>query len=256
MGIIADEYFATCRHFTQIDPAKSPSDSTLDLILGSATDAVIVAGTQGVTEDKAYSTIREVSSKTDKPVYFAPSHINQFGKKIEELVINNHADIMLYRPLNSANETAVMWPVKWKAKKLIAPDDLVEVGYIATNPYSTVGKFLKPDISHDTILECAENLKYEFLYLDGSGKLVSPKLITQMRKKIEKAVPAEQNCSLLVGGGLETLADARLAFESGADAIIVGGALEKGNVAGYLDTIDAVQVVADAIAKSVALSHA
>jgi len=256
----AKKYFYECRHFTQVDPSKAMPSTNLEFIMGRGSDAIIVAGTQDVTEQKAINIIKLASQKTDKHVYFAPSHPDQVGKQIIELVRQDIASgLVIYHPLNSKNQEIANWPETWYEKikqkdigeiiedKFLG-DYCIDIGYIVTNPYSAVGKIVKPELSGEKICKYAENCKFDILYLDGSGKKVSPKLIEDVREKFSSF--------LIVGGGLETYNDAKTVFESGADAIVVGRVLEEGNTKGYLDTIEAVKAMAEAKAKSVVLSHA
>jgi putative glycerol-1-phosphate prenyltransferase len=235
--IEAKEYFRKCKHFTQVDPANPITEKTLDAILVSGTDAVIVAGTQGVTEKLAIRAIEKVSDKTDRPIYFAPSHPSQFGASVIEYIDSGKLlGLMIYHPLNSKNPDAVRWPENWKANLDISDmsilDYVVDVGYIITNPKSTAGKLLKPDLYRRNIAKNVKNSPFKQFYLDGSGKRVDTKLISKVKEQMW-----DRHGFLLVGGGIKTYSEAFSAINNGASAVNVGTVLEEGNLRGYKETI-------------------
>jgi geranylgeranylglyceryl phosphate synthase family protein len=237
--IEAKEYFRKCKHFTQIDPGNLLTKKTLDAVLIGDTDAVIVAGTQGVKETYAVQAINKISNKTDKPIYFAPSHPLQVGKAIASYIDNGQLHgMVVYHPLNSKNSDIVSWPENWRAgldiSDMFILDAVVDVGYIVTNPKSTVGKLVNPDLSSANIAASVKKSSLKEFYLDGSGELVSTKLIAKVKEQIW-----DRHGFLLVGGGIDTTGKAYSAMNNGANAINVGTVLEKGNLAGYRDTIKA-----------------
>jgi phosphoglycerol geranylgeranyltransferase len=82
----------------------------------------------------------------------------------------------------------------------------------------------KTDIAIATAM-AGEMLGLRVIYLDaGSGALnpVPPKMIASVASEIQ--VP------LLIGGGIRTAAEVRSAYESGADVVIVGNALENSRI--------------------------
>ena len=90
----------------------------------------------------------------------------------------------------------------------------------------------KPAIAAATAL-AGEQLGLQLIYLDaGSGALnaVAPQLI--------RAVRAEIELPLVVGGGLRTPEQASAALSAGADLIVVGNGLERD--AGWLPELAAV----------------
>lgn len=67
-----------------------------------------------------------------------------------------------------------------------------------------------------------ELLGFKTVYLEaGSGAK------TNIHSKIIKQVKSNINIPLLVGGGIDTAAKARLVIKSGADIVVIGNALEK-----------------------------
>lgn len=82
----------------------------------------------------------------------------------------------------------------------------------------------KTDIALATAI-AGEMLGLRVIYLDaGSGALnpVPPKMIASLASEIQ--------APLLVGGGIRTAAEVRSAYESGADVVIVGNALENSRI--------------------------
>jgi phosphoglycerol geranylgeranyltransferase len=79
----------------------------------------------------------------------------------------------------------------------------------------------KPGLAIATAL-AGTFLGLQYLFLDaGSGakKPVSPKLIAGVKENTR--------CPLIVGGGIDTLAKARSAWESGADVVVLGNGVER-----------------------------
>jgi geranylgeranylglyceryl phosphate synthase family protein len=236
MSPVAVKRFRACTHFTQIDPAGALSEKTLEVILENGTGAVIVAGTIGVTSQNAAETGRQISAKVKKPVYFAPSHPSQVNSEIRRMLTQRTlSGLIIYYPLNSLNQTAAAWPVNWLAKpenkELNRNGLLIKLGYVVTNKDSAVGKVLNPRTAETDLLNAASRCAFDILYLDGSGKKVSLDLILKISGVFERY--------LLIGGGIKTRHDATLAFQHGADGIVVGRGLEEGNTRGYRGTIEA-----------------
>ncbi|MFN8437491.1 MAG: geranylgeranylglyceryl/heptaprenylglyceryl phosphate synthase [Cytophagales bacterium] len=79
----------------------------------------------------------------------------------------------------------------------------------------------KPSIAACTAM-AGEMLGLKLIYMDaGSGALypISRKIIGAVRRSID--------CPLVVGGGIDSVSKAADAWESGADVVVVGNALEK-----------------------------
>ena len=63
---------------------------------------------------------------------------------------------------------------------------------------------------------------FQLIYLEagsGSNNCVNENMIFNISKNI--------NCPLIVGGGLNTIEKIELAFENGADIVVIGNAVEK-----------------------------
>ena len=78
----------------------------------------------------------------------------------------------------------------------------------------------------------AEMLGMKLVYLEaGSGALypVPPEMIAAVRKAVE--------LPLLVGGGIRDAKQAKTAFNAGADFVVIGNALEKGEDWGWVRKI-------------------
>ena len=79
----------------------------------------------------------------------------------------------------------------------------------------------KTDIAVATAL-AGEMLGNKLIYLEagsGASKAVSSKMISEVKKNI--SIP------LIVGGGMKTKQDIETAFNSGADIVVVGTAIEE-----------------------------
>jgi putative glycerol-1-phosphate prenyltransferase len=79
----------------------------------------------------------------------------------------------------------------------------------------------KSDIAFCTAL-AGEMLGMKLIYLDAGSGAQNP-VPAQMIKKVKENI----SIPLIIGGGITTPELARIAFESGADVVVVGNAIEK-----------------------------
>lgn len=79
----------------------------------------------------------------------------------------------------------------------------------------------KPEIAACTAM-AGEMLGMKLIYLDGGSGAKNP-VSTKMIAKVKSAV----DLPIIVGGGINTVEKAKLAFEAGADLIVVGNKIEE-----------------------------
>lgn len=208
-----------------IDPDKA-IDSHLQRLLSDAdkyADMIFLGGSTSCGAlDTSLTLIRKYTSLD---VLLFPGNVSQITKGV---------DAVLFLSLLSGRNAEFLIGNHVKAAPLLKEVEVIPVAYILvdggrvsateivtkTLPMSTL-RF--SDIV-DTAL-AGEMMGHKMVYLEaGSGACnpVSSHIISQVRDLI--SIP------LIVGGGLKTAADVSMAYEAGADIVVVGNVLEFGGV--------------------------
>ena len=109
--------------------------------------------------------------------------------------------------------------------------EIIPTGYILVgNEKNTAVSYISntspvPSEQHDIGAATAiagELLGFQLIYLEagsGSTNSVNRNMILNVSKNID--------CPLIVGGGLNTIEKIEMAFENGADIVVIGNAVEK-----------------------------
>lgn len=222
-------------HMTLLDPAKQDPQAAAD-ICGIAcelgTDAIMVGGSTGVTQENLDRTVQAIKSKVDVPVIYFPSGAH---------AISPYADAMYFMSmLNSRNIKMVMGEQAAGApivKKLRL--ETISMGYIIVAPGMKVGEVGEADvIPRDkpklavAYALAAQYLGMDYVYLEaGSGapQAVPEEMIAAVRSAID--IP------LLVGGGIRDGETAGRVKRAGASVVITGTVVENGEFADRLKNI-------------------
>lgn len=202
------------RHVFKLDPAKSISDEDLMKVCESGTDAIIIGGTDNVTEDNVLnlmSRIRryplpcalEISNKESVvpgfDFYFVPSVLNSADVKYHNGILHD-----------ALNEYGYMMNF----------DEIFLEGYVVMNEDSKVAKLTNANTDLNiTDLESYALMvdklyKLPIFYLEYSGKYGNPEEVKAIKHNLEQA-------QLIYGGGISDLNTAREMSEH-ADTIVVG----------------------------------
>jgi len=170
------------------------------------------------------ATLKVIKSHSKVPRIIFPGSVNQ---------ISTHADAILFLSLLSSRNpemligqqvVAAPYIKKAKIEVLSTAYLLIESGNATTASYMSNSNPIpanKGEIAASTAL-AGEYLGMDIIYMDGGSGA-------------ERPVPAstismvKQNCSrpLFIGGGIDTSKKVETAFQAGADAIVIGNALEK-----------------------------
>jgi len=211
------EHFREWKHIFKLDPNKEISDDALEKICESGTDAVMIGGTDGVTEEKVVNLMARVRrysvpcvleiSDMDAvapgfDLYFIPSVLNSRRKK---WLIDAHVEaVKKYGPL-----------INW--------DEIVMEGYCILNPDSKAAALTEAaaDLSLDDLLAYAQVAEKMFhfpvFYLEYSGTYGDPETVAKVKSALSDTV-------LFYGGGIRTPEQAE-AMARHADCIVVGNSL-------------------------------
>ncbi|OIJ13662.1 geranylgeranylglyceryl/heptaprenylglyceryl phosphate synthase [Anaerobacillus alkalilacustris] len=202
------------KHVFKLDPNKEISDKDLESICESGTDAIIIGGSDGVTEDNVLDLLMrvrrysvpcalEVSSiETVTPgfdYYFIPSILN--SSSTEWIIGLHHKAVKEFSAVMNWNE-------------------IVMEGYCVLNPNSKVATLTeaKAKLTEEDVVayaEMAEKMyKFPIFYLEYSGIYGDVEVVKEVSDVLEKT-------QLFYGGGIATLEQAKEMAQY-ANTIVVG----------------------------------
>lgn len=202
-----------------IDPEK---DNTLDMLCPylSEVDIVLVGGSTGECTEECISRLR---SYTASPIVLFPGNIAQFTPM---------ADALLFLSLLTARSAAMLIEPHIQIASAIQKSGIesIPMGYILIDG----GRKSSVEIaSHSTPLSREDNdlivrtalagqlLGKQLIYLEaGSGAAIP------VPTDIIRAVRNHLQIPLIVGGGITTPENMILAFEAGADMVVIGNHFE------------------------------
>jgi phosphoglycerol geranylgeranyltransferase len=220
---------------TLLDPAKQDPAAAAKITRTAAelgTDAIMVGGSTGVTQENLDETVKAIKAVVKVPVIYFPSGAN---------AISPYTDAMYFMSmLNSRNLKMVMGEQVAGApivKKLNL--ETISMGYIIVAPGMKVGEVGEADlIPRDQPKKAvayalaAQFLGMDYVYLEaGSGapQAVPPEMISAVRKAID--IP------LLVGGGIRDAETAAKVKNAGANVVVTGTVVENGEYVQRLENI-------------------
>jgi len=212
-------------HMTLIDPDKQEPETAGEMarsVTNAGSDAIMVGGSTGVSQEKLDATVLAIKAKTDLPIILFPTSSS---------AISPHAHAIYFMSLlNSSNPRFLIREHRDGAmviKKLgLEP---IPMGYIIVEPGMKVGQvsgaeFLSKSNIKDAVgyALSAEFLGMKLVYFEaGSG---SPDVVPL---EMVKAVKKEVTIPLVGGGGIKTPEMAKRLTEAGADIIVTGTVVEE-----------------------------
>ncbi|MFU1721341.1 heptaprenylglyceryl phosphate synthase [Bacillus velezensis] len=205
------------KHVFKLDPNKDLPDEQLERLCESGTDAIVIGGSDNITEDNVLRLMSKVRrflvpcvlevSTIDSIVpgfdlYFIPSVLN--SRKADWIVGMHHQAMKEYGELMSMEE-------------------IVTEGYCIVNPDCKAAALTEADthIETEDILayaRVAEHLLHlPIFYLEYSGMLADIETVEKTKAVLDKSV-------LFYGGGIKD-AETAERFGRHADVIVVGNAV-------------------------------
>ena len=210
-----------------IDPEKT-SDEWLRQIISivnsqqSTAIFIFVGGSQ--MRESAFDIVEKIKSLTSVPVVMFPGDASQFAENV---------DALLFLTLASGRNAKYLIEQHIKAAPLVrdANVECISTGYILvdgekdtavarvskTSPYPIDNL----ELIANTALAC-QLLGHKMVYLEagsGANRAVPTDIINNVRQTID--IP------LIVGGGIKTPEQMLVAFDAGADLVVVGNHLES-----------------------------
>jgi len=207
------EPWRTWKHITKLDPDKHISKADLKTVVESGTDAIVISGTQNIT-DKNVAKLIEMLNDYDIPKILEPA--------TPEAVMYKGIDyVFVPLVLNSRDlEWIVGKHVDWIKKQSIEWDMVTSEAYIVLNPESAVAKLTKSDtdLTDNEVIAYAryaeKYLHLPIIYIEYSGTYGDP-------HKVKKVKQSLIETSLFYGGGIDSKEKAA-EMEACADVIVVG----------------------------------
>lgn len=219
------------RHVFKIDPAKEISDEDLHVLCESGTDAIIVGGTDNITEDNVLELLYRVRQYAVPCVlevstldaicpgfdyYFIPTVLNSSDKK---WVMDIHHEAL------KSYQSFIHW------------DEVFVEGYCILNEEAKAYKKATCTMptTEDVVayaIMAEKMFQLPIFYLEYSGKYGDIELVKRVKSELDETL-------LVYGGGIETLEQAK-EMATYADIIVVGNSIYS-NIKEALQTVKAVK---------------
>jgi phosphoglycerol geranylgeranyltransferase len=214
-------------HMTLLDPAKqSPgvAGEIASRAQAAGSDAIMVGGSTGVTQDNLDRTIDEIKAVASLPVIYFPSGADAIAKRCDA--------IYFMSMLNSRNPRNITGE-HWRGAPIIEKLGLesISMGYIVVEPGMKVGEVGEADVVRRDdnaravgYALAAELFGMSLVYLEAGSGAPSPVPSTMIR-----AVRESIGIPLVVGGGITSPDRARDVAIAGADMVVTGTLVENGD---------------------------
>ncbi|HLU21501.1 MAG TPA: heptaprenylglyceryl phosphate synthase [Bacillaceae bacterium] len=205
------------RHAFKLDPDKDISDTELEQICESGTDAIIVGGTDNVTLDKVLNLMSRIRRYT-VPCVLEVSNLESITPGFDLYFIPsvlNSRDLKYHSGLHHQAVKAYGEIMDW--------NEIIIEGYCILNEHCKVAERTNANTNLDDddviayALMAEKMFKMPIFYMEYSGTYGNPQLVGQVKNTLS-------NTTLFYGGGISNVDQAKEMSEH-ADVIIVGNAL-------------------------------
>jgi phosphoglycerol geranylgeranyltransferase len=209
---------------TLLDPDKQASGEAATLASEAAdagTDAIMVGGSTGVTQDKVDASVLAIKEAVKVPVILFPASAAN---------LSPHADALFFMSLLNSRDPRLIVGEQRLAAPVVKAWGLetIPMAYLVVEPGMRAGEIGDADlISRKNPIVgvqyalAAQMLGMKLVYLEaGSGapEPVPDRLIRSVRDAVDILV--------VVGGGIRTPESARAAAKAGADVLVTGTIVE------------------------------
>jgi len=208
-----------------VDPDKHDDASLVRIAKASGRNGVDFILTGGsLISNPIEHVVNVLKENTDVPVFLFPGNVMQISGNADGIFLL--CLISGRNPEYLIGNHVIAAPILKKTKLEIIPTSyiLIENGRLTSVEYISNTKPIpadKVELAVATAL-AGEMLGHKLLYLEaGSGAIepVKTNLIAEVKRNI--SIP------LIVGGGIQTPDQVKAIYKSGADAIVIGTALEN-----------------------------
>lgn len=212
-------------HMTLIDPAKQSAVVSGEIAAKACragTDAIMVGGSTGVTQENLDKTVGRIKRACKLPVIYFPSGASAISRKCDAIYFMSMLNSRNVR--NISGEHARGAPM---IKKLgIEP---ISMGYVIVEPGMKVGEVGEAELvkrgDMNTLIGYAiatEFFGMDLLYLEAGSGAPEPVPVPMV-----KAARESVDIPLVVGGGIVTPKQAADLAAAGADIIVTGTLVEN-----------------------------
>ncbi len=211
-------------HMTLLDPDKQAPAEAAALSFEAAaagTDAIMIGGSTGVTQNKVDATVLAIKEAAKVPVILFPASAAN---------LSPHADALYFMSLLNSRDPRLIIGEQRLAAPVVRAWGLetIPMAYLVIEPGMRAGEVgdaelisrKNPTVAVQYAL-AAQLLGMKLVYLEaGSGapEPVPDRLIRAVREAIEIPV--------VVGGGIRTPEAAKAAIHAGADIVVTGTIVE------------------------------
>ncbi len=214
-------------HMTLIDPAKQSPKVSEKISLAASndgSDAIMVGGSTGVTQDNLDRTVDNIKKACKLPVIYFPSGANAIAR---------HADAIYFMSMLNSRNVKNVTGEHWRGAPIIRKLGLetISMGYVIVEPGMKVGEVGEADlVKRDDVARAigygiaTELFGMEFLYLEAGSGAPEPVPIEMI-----KAVRQSIRIPLIVGGGITSPDKAAAVAKAGADIVVTGTLVENGD---------------------------
>ncbi|WP_239772862.1 heptaprenylglyceryl phosphate synthase [Mammaliicoccus sp. I-M36] len=207
------------KHVFKLDPAKSITDEDLMMVCESGTDAIIIGGTDNVTEDNVLNLMSRVR-RYPLPCALEISNI--------ESVVPGFDFYFVPSVLNSNKvdyHNGILQQAIKKYGYMMDFDEIFLEAYVVMNEYSKVAKLTdaRTHLDIEDLISYARMVDKLYhmpiFYLEYSGKYGNVDEVKEVKEHLE-------NAQLIYGGGINNKEKAKEMAEF-ADTIVVGNIIYK-----------------------------
>jgi len=209
-----------------IDPDKTSVNKVSDFIdkINHSIATHIFVGGSIVDDNQTDALIKEIKRVTKLPIVLFPGDITQISNKADallflSLISGRNPEYLIGKHVDSVS--------KLKSTNLeVIPTGyvLVENGKQTSVERVTHTKPISRDNSEYIVntAKAGELLGMKLIYLEAGSGALEP-----ITSDIFRSVKSELSIPLIVGGGIRTIGQLENAYNSGADLVVIGTALEE-----------------------------
>jgi phosphoglycerol geranylgeranyltransferase len=226
-------------HMTLLDPDEQEPEAAARITSSAetaGTDAIMLGGSTGVTQELLDETVEKIKEKVSIPVILFPTTAS---------AVSLRADAIYFMSLlNSRNPRFIMGE-QMQAAAMVKQSGLeaISMGYVIVEPgmkAGTVGEaniIMRDDVKSAVGFSVAgELLGMDLIYLEAGSGAHEP-VPSEMISAVKEAV----DVPILVGGGIRDAEKAGIALNAGADIIVTGSIVEEQGISSrFLDIVKSI----------------
>jgi phosphoglycerol geranylgeranyltransferase len=219
---IADTLRHHRMHMTLIDPDKQMPDESAEIARTAArlkTDAIMVGGSTGVTQENLDATVDVIKRACELPVVYFPSGANAIARRCDA--------VYFMSMLNSRNVRNITGE-HWRGALGL---ETISMGYVVVAPGMKVGEVGEAEVvQRDDVARAvgyaltAEMFGMDLFYLEAGSGAPAP-----VPAKMVRAVKNTVRIPVVVGGGITEEAHVAPLTDAGADIFVTGTLVENGS---------------------------